>query len=209
MVVKVYTPAEVAEILRVSEDSVLTVIERGDLPAFFVLGEPRIAEPALEGFISAGSHSSIAKARSRPGGRRRREPAAEQACRRRVIEKIRNVAPDLALVYGRSCFSANGKQLIVRVATRPLVMGYWFGFKAELLRNNGQTFLVLGLADREDDLVVPYGRFREAIDGLSESRDGHKKFFIQVKSGSYFLVGRGIEEPLLLDRYVNAFDLLA
>jgi hypothetical protein len=216
-VMTVYTVAEVAEILKVTEGEVWQLVQGGQLPAFPVIDDARVKEEALIDFMNRpypGSLTARAPARS-PGpstrgeARRTRNPELEQAYRQQVIHRIRQVTGELRLVSGRANFTANGKEILVRIATTPGVIGrYWFGFSAQLVRNEQRTFLVLGLADREEDLVIPCDRFSHVINGLSADRSGHKKLNVEVRSGSYYLTGKGIEQPLPLDSYVNAFDLL-
>lgn len=204
----IYTPAEVAEILKVSEGDILTLVCTGELQAFRVLGKPRITEQALEELMNRSYNGEDRRQKKKTQGSRDRNPQSEQAGRRRIMDKIRQVAPDVRLLGERTRFTANGKQLILRVATKQVNQGYWFGFKAEFLRNGRPTFLILALADREDDLVIPCEKFKAVIDGLSVSGAGDKKLYVQVRGGVYYLAGKGIEQPIPLDSYVNAFHLL-
>ena len=207
MVIKVYTPTEVAEILRITEEDVLMLINKGDLPAFPVLGQARVSEQALEEFMRRPYNGSTTRPEKKVRGQRNRNLELERACRERMMSKIKEVAPDLQLLGGR-IFAANGNQLIVCVATKPTPTSHFFGFKERDLRNGHPAFLILGLADREDDLVIPYDKFRAAIDGLSVSTNGYKKLHILIKAESYYLMGKGIDQAIPLDSCANAFHLL-
>ena len=207
MVIKVYTPTEVAEILRITEEDVLMLINKGDLPAFPVLRQARVSEQTLEEFMRRPYSGPTNRPEKKVRGGRNRNLELERACRERMKNKIREVAPDWQPLGGR-IFAANGNQLIVCVATKPTPKTHFFGFKERDLLNGRPTFLMLGLADREDGLVIPYDKFRAAIDGLSVSTNGYKKLHILIKAESYYLMGKGIDQAIPLDSYVNAFYLL-
>ena len=207
MVAKVYTPTEVAEILRITNQDVLMLINRGDLKAFPVLGQARVSDQALEEFMRRPYNGSTTRPEKKVRAQRNRNLELERACRERIRGKIREVAPDLQIL-GRTKHAANGNQLIVCVSTLPVATGCWFGFKEKLLQNGRSTFLILGLAEREHDLVIPCDKFKEVIQGLSMDKVGGKKLNVEAKGVAYYLTGKGIEQPIPLDSYVNAFHLL-
>ena len=222
MLPKVYTPAEVADTLQVTEEEVMHMVESGELRSFAVLGKyTRIKADALfelmdrphEGAADNGGRSDAFP----PLGRnhrlersRKRNLAREKAARAWAQDKIRAIAPDLS-IHTRQRFVANGKQGILGVST--IKSGfreeYWFGFPEELLANELPTIIVPVIADTNKRIafVIPYENHRRAFDGLSRDRQGSKKFGIVEKSGALYLRGKGIEQQIDLSRYIDRFDM--
>ena len=207
MLPKVYTPAEVAEILKIPEQYVIRLIRSGQLRAFRVGSEWRVTEAALLDLMEV-PYTGASNGTSRAPSSRKRDPESERASRHWVLSEIRKIAPDLSPAYPRKGFVANGKQGVLAVSTAPSGPReeYWFGFPAKLLADSLPTLIVPVLADKHVAFVIPYAAHQREFDGLSSDRQGHKKFNIREGSGSYYLIGKGIESELALSRYVNAFD---
>lgn len=214
---QVYTPSEVAQILKITEDEVVQLVQQGELAGFRVINDARIKEEALVEFMNkpyAGSPDAPTRSRSRgPGGpakqKPNRDPEAEAAGRQWAWEQIRQIAPGLS-VHSKTRFTANGKQGVLPVSTTTSGPrgDYWFGFDESLLESESPLFIVPLLADRRIAFVVPYARHKAAFDGLSLSKQGRKEFHVTERLGMYYLTGKGIGQPIPLDSYVNAFDLL-
>jgi hypothetical protein len=216
-VMKVYTPAQVAEILQIDEEEVMQLVHRGDLPAFSVLGQPRMKEEALLDLTNRPySETPNMAARERflhrgnaKEGRRKRDPQLATRARQWVWEQLRRVAPDLS-VHSITRFTANGKQGVLAMSTTTSgpKKQYWLGFHEGGLDTRLPWFIVPVLADREIAFVIPYARHRAAFDGLSRDQRGQKKFNIVEISGEHYLTGKGLQKPLLLTPYLNAFNSL-
>ena len=207
MLPKVYTPAEVAEILKIPEQSCIRLIRSGQLRAFRVGGEWRVTEAALLDLMQA-PYMGASNGTSRAPSGRKRDPESERASRNWVLSEIRKIAPDLSPAYPRKGFVANGKQGVLAVATTPSGQRkeYWFGFPAKLLTGSLPTLIIPILADKHVAFVIPYASHQREFDGLSSDHRDGKKFNIREGSGSYYLIGKGIESELPLARYANAFD---
>jgi excisionase family DNA binding protein len=216
VVTKVYTPAEVAQVLKVTDNEVMQLVQQGQLSAFQVIDHVRIKEEALIEFMNRPYSGLPNGPATRPRGRRtagerRRNcnPRLVAAARESTWEQIRQVAPDL-LIRSRTEFTANGKQGVLRVSTTPSGPreDYWFGFPERVLNGNLPLFILPVLADRQTTFVIPYARHKAAFDGLASDKRGYRKFYVTERSGTYYLTGKGIDQPVPLDSYVNAFDRL-
>ena len=222
MLPKVYTPAEVADTLQLTEEEVMRMVESGELRSFQVLGKyTRINDEALTelmdrpygGAADNGGRSDA----SPPSGRnhrskrsRKRNLAREKEGRAWAQDQIRAVAPDLS-IHTRKRFVANGKQGILGISTvkSGLREEYWFGFPEELLYNDLPAIIVAVIAETDMRMafVIPYENHRRALDGLSGDRRGSKKFGIVEISGAFYFRGKGIEQQIDLSRYINTFDM--
>lgn len=217
---KVYTPAEVAQVLKVTDNEVMRLVQQGQLSAFQVIDHVRIKEEALIEFMNRPYPGLSNGPTTRPRGRgtagertgerrRNRNPRLVAAARESAWQQIRQVAPDL-LTRSRTEFTANGKQGSLRVSTTPSGprQDYWFGFPGRLLNSNLPLFILPVLADRQITFVIPYARHKAAFDGLASDKRGYKKFYVTERMGMYYMTGMGIGQPIPLVSYVNALDLL-
>lgn len=216
VVTKVYTPAEVAEVLKVTDKEVMQLVQQGQLSAFQVIDHVRIKEEALIEFMNRPYSGSPNGPATRPRGRggaaqrtRNRNPELEAAARQWAWDQIRQVAPDLS-IRSRTEFTANGKQGVLKVSTTPSGprQEYWFDVPERVLNTNLLLFILPVLADRQIAFVIPYARHKVAFDGLSPDRRGNRKFDILERAGDYYLTGKGLQVPLPLSQYLNAFERL-
>lgn len=222
MLPRVYTPAEVADTLQLTEGEVMRMVESGELQSFHVLGKyTRISHEALSELMdrpygTAADNCGRSSA-SPPLGQdhrsrrnRKRNLAREKEARTWAQDQIRAIAPDLS-IHTRQRFVANRKQGILGVSTKKSGgrEEYWFGFSEELLVNDLPTIIVPVIADTNKRIafVIPYENHRQAFNGLSRDRRGDKKFGIVEKSEAFYLRGKGIGQQIDLSRYINRFDM--
>ena len=228
MVVKVYTPEEVADVFRITVDEVHSLITQGQLKAFRVLDYVRIPEPALARLINQEDTGSMSRsatavistleeptsrdldlsASKRPSRLRHRNYELEKQGRKWAQENVMRSATNLT-IHTRKSFTADGKNGILCVATTKSGPRdtWWFGFKSDLLHPNRSNLIVAVIADREKAFVVPYEKHKAVIDRLSTDRYGGRKFHIEERVGTFRLTGPGVDTPVDLSPYENAFSL--
>lgn len=219
MVDRIYTPNEVAEILKIPQEAVQHLVETMELKAFLADRRyVRVTEEALKEFINRPYPSEFTgkpdAGLGKVGGgvmlmRRNRNTLLESEGRSWALDQIKKACGSGSLrVHTRRHFTVDGKQGIMGVSTTPsgTRAEYWFGFSDKLLVTDLPTFIVPVLADRKIAFVIPYNQHKPLFDGLSRDRLGEKKFNIEERSGSFYLKGVGVPSPLSLAAYVNSFN---
>jgi hypothetical protein len=221
MLPRVLTPGETANVLRVSEADVETLVRLRKLRGFSVLGQSRITEQALAEFIDAGEPPTPADERAveRPESapspvprHRNRNLNAENRARQWAIDRLRRAAPDLDPAAPRKAFTANGKRGILAVATTPSGSrrDYWFGFPGRLLDADAPTVLVAVIAGEPPvAFVVPCRPYRDFLAGLSSDGHGGLKFRIALSDGRAQMTGSSGAPPIDVAPYRDAFGQFA
>jgi excisionase family DNA binding protein len=222
MIPAVYTPSEVGELLKISEEDVRELVRQGRLTGVDILGrDVRITATALAAFVGNGGNAAavgptpgapppgpgLSPRTSTP---KRRNFELEAAGRRWILEHIRQVAPDL-VQHSRKAVEANGKLAIVCLSTTKSgpSRNYWFGFPGHLLTSGREVLLVPVLAlEQPLAFVVPYAPHRSFLESLPVSRQtGQVMFFVDEDAGSYSLSGYTGAGSIDLSPYRNAFHL--
>ena len=215
---RIYTAEEVANLIRIPEEHVRELVERGDMRGIVLLDGRYIritGEALLDLLRRAESGASVPKAHGehlqpRKSHNKRRNPKLELEGRNWAITEVKKVVPDAA-VNGRKTIVGNGAVGIMSVATSTSgpAEKYWFGFPDTLLERTGRIFLMPILADKKIAFLVPYDDHKEVLDGLSSDRKGNRKYLINPEMDRFCLEGKGVETPLDLSPYRNRFDRFA
>jgi len=205
-----------------------SAIETGELRAFQIAGQWRVTEEALVEVMRSDSRPSTADRQVEDDqvkniamrkdveirkGKKDTDSQAVKRAKEWAWERLREVAPDLSPHLPDSKFTANGKQGILCAATvhepgKPST--YFFGFAEQSLKTGRPTFIVAVVAPRHQSerraFIIPYEKYKEAIDGWSLGKNGQKTFHIE-ESGRHYLYGARMQ-AVDIEEHLNAFALL-